>query len=598
MAPATVRRRIEVCNGGLPVTRRPVLLNLLAWLFLAAACGPGLPAASNPSGAESPAIDAVPDRTLVVAVRNEPSTIAAVAPAGGGAASAFNVRPFNAYLELIDERGQPRPYLAEGLPELNTESWQVFPDGRMETRYQLKSNLSWHDGAPLDAADFVFAWRVYSVPELGVASTLPVSLMEGLSAPDSRSLVIRWRRLYPNAGVLPIGPVQPGLPALPRHLLEARFNEAQWDAFANHPFWTREFVGLGPYRLEQWEPGSYLEGVAFSGHVLGRPRIGRYRVQFIGDSNTALANLRAGAVQMAADNALGFQQWNELKREWAPGNAGNMLRSAGSWRAIWPQFRAEYANPSSILDLRVRKALAHSTDRQGINETIWDGEGVMLDSGIAVPGADSFPVIDGAVIKYPYDLPSAERLMNEASYLKGSDGLLVHPTLGRFVGELKSTSGGDAETERSVLANGWRRAGFEMQEAPVSATESRDPQARSIFQTMFVSTANLFEINLIISFTTQQIARPETRWLGDNRGGWSNVAFDRLADAFNETLEANERMQQRIRMARILSEELPAIPLYLSFSPIPFISALRGPVQVSLATTGGVSWNLYEWEMR
>src|SRR5205823_510761 len=55
----------------------------------------------------------------------------------------------NANLTFIDERGLPQPFLAEALPQLGTDTWQVFPDGRMETVFRLKPNLTWHDGRPL-----------------------------------------------------------------------------------------------------------------------------------------------------------------------------------------------------------------------------------------------------------------------------------------------------------------------------------------------------------------------------------------------------------------------------------------------------------------
>ena len=38
-------------------------------------------------------------------------------------------------------------------------------------------------------------------------------------------------------------------PPLPRHILERSLQTDQPDAFTNHPYWTREFVGAGPYRL-------------------------------------------------------------------------------------------------------------------------------------------------------------------------------------------------------------------------------------------------------------------------------------------------------------------------------------------------------------
>ena len=75
------------------------------------------------------------------------------------------------------------------LPELGTNSWQVFPDGTMETTYQLRPNLTWHDGAPLTAEDFVLAWQVYLHPALGNFETKPENLMESVVAADPRDLV-------------------------------------------------------------------------------------------------------------------------------------------------------------------------------------------------------------------------------------------------------------------------------------------------------------------------------------------------------------------------------------------------------------------------
>ena len=38
-------------------------------------------------------------------------------------------------LAYQDERGTWHPYLAETLPELNTDTWRVFPDGRRKSLY-------------------------------------------------------------------------------------------------------------------------------------------------------------------------------------------------------------------------------------------------------------------------------------------------------------------------------------------------------------------------------------------------------------------------------------------------------------------------------
>src|SRR5436309_5121089 len=190
-------------TGGPGGTWRGVLAALA--LVAVGGCAPIGPA---PSGEMVGRGEAAPSsRTLNLLTRAEPATLALKAPAGaGGQAPGLSVdsvvRPFNARLDILDAHGNPTPYLAEALPELSTDSWHVFADGRMETSYRLKANITWHDGTPLSAADFVFAWRVYTTPELGLAVTLPQSLMEEVTAPDARTLVVRWRRLYPQASPL------------------------------------------------------------------------------------------------------------------------------------------------------------------------------------------------------------------------------------------------------------------------------------------------------------------------------------------------------------------------------------------------------------
>src|SRR5581483_2355419 len=174
---------------------------------------------------------------------------------------------FNGTLDFVDEREQAQPYLAEALPKLNTDTWQVLPDGRMQTTYHLRPNLTWHDGTALSADDFVFAWGVYSTPEFGVSRTGALGMMEDVLAPDPRTVVIHWKQPYPDAYTFGDLSGTAGFQALPRHILDSQFGGLDPVAFAGLPFWTAEYVGLGPYRVADWEPGTSIEGEAFDGYV-------------------------------------------------------------------------------------------------------------------------------------------------------------------------------------------------------------------------------------------------------------------------------------------------------------------------------------------
>lgn len=542
---------------------------------------------------------AEPERTLVIGLRVEPSSLSPKPLSGGGVKIKTSTRLFNAALELIDDRGTAQPYLAEALPEVNTDRWRLFPDGRMETTYRLRPNLAWHDGVPFTAQDYVFSWRVYSTPDLGQANTLPISALEEVIAPDDRTVVMRWRQPYPGAGVLQEGGTISRFPALPRHALQSAYDGAQWESFMNHPYWTRDYVGLGPYRLERWEPGESIEGVAFDAHVLGRPKIGQLRLIFVADANAGLANLLSGAIHVAADDAVGIAQGVTAKREWSSTSGrsgGGLIVVAEVWRAVHAQFRPDIVSPRSLLDVRVRRALAHALDKDALNEALFDGEGV-LASTIFPPTVDYYPVIDRAIVKYPYDRRRSEQLMAEAGFVKGAGGFYESPAEGRFMPELKTNASAQNESERSILAARWRDAGFGVEEGLVSASQARDIQVRSTYRSLYNYGRGLGTGNLP-NFSRAAIAGPENRWTGSNRGGWSNPEYDRLFESFNATLDRNQGIQLLAQIATIMSDELPAFPLYYDLGPVVYLGSVRGPRQVSPDTSGLVSWNIHEWELR
>ena len=318
-----------------------------------------------------------PARTLVVAIRDEPGTIALHPFTQPGQATYLIKRTFNAQLSYLDHEAAPYPYLAEALPQLHTESWRVLPDGRMETTWRLKQGAAWHDGTPLSAEDFVLTWRVYSTPELGLSQVPPFSALEGVFAPDDRTVVFRWKGLYPGAATMYEHNRE--FPALPRHVIEAPFQQMTPDAFVNLPYWTHEYVGLGPYRLERWEPGSFLEASAFDGHVLGRPKISRVRLLFIADDNSVLASLLAGEIHLTADAAARLSQVPLLKQEWASSGSGAVHLHFNQYRTVYVQFRPEYLDQRGLLDVRVRAALYHAMDRQAINDSVYGGEAPLGD---------------------------------------------------------------------------------------------------------------------------------------------------------------------------------------------------------------------------
>src|SRR6266511_2209708 len=140
---------------------------LLCALALLSACAPTPAAVDRRAQSEDELRTAQASKTLTIIGRNQPVNLAVPGLRATGAGVSGSVGPFNAALDTQDARENNVPQLAEALPQLNTDTWRLLPDGRMQTRYTLKPNLTWHDGTPLTAEDFVFAFNLYSIPELG-----------------------------------------------------------------------------------------------------------------------------------------------------------------------------------------------------------------------------------------------------------------------------------------------------------------------------------------------------------------------------------------------------------------------------------------------
>jgi peptide/nickel transport system substrate-binding protein len=282
-----------------------------------------------------------------------------------------------------------------------------------------------------------------------------------------------------------------------------------------------------------------------------------------------------------------------LKGEWEASGTGTVRFDPRFWRYIGLQHRPEYANPKAQLDVRVRRALAHTVDREAINEGLYSGLGLVSDTILypTVPFADE---LNRVIAKYPLDGRRAETLMTEAGYRKGSDGTFEGPTEGRLQFQVRSLVGGLNANERSIMSNQWKQYGIEVEETSLSQIEAQNGEIQGTYRSMQVG-ASPSGTQGIGFFTTSTIPGPENRWVGANRGGWSNPEYDRFAASVQSTLDPRERIQVIIGAARVLSDQLGAISLYFNPSPVTLPAAVRNmDLRVPDAD---LTWNIYTWEM-
>src|SRR5439155_10307820 len=130
-------------------------------------------------------------------------------------------------------------------------------------------------------------------------------------APDPQTYVVHWSRVYAPADHVSVG----GGGILPKHILGDVYAEGGAERLLQHPYFTSEFVGLGPYRLTEWTRGSRMVGQRFDGYYQGRPPLDRVIIQFVSDPNTMVAQVLAGDVDVAA-NGVDIDAAVDVKRRW------------------------------------------------------------------------------------------------------------------------------------------------------------------------------------------------------------------------------------------------------------------------------------------
>src|SRR5207302_4584851 len=106
---------------------------------------------------------------------------------------------------------------------------------------------------------------------------------------------------------------------LPRHLLERAYDEDR-ASFLTLPYWGPDLVATGPYKVREMLADQHLLLAANDQFVLGRPKIDEIEVKFIPDSNTLIANILAGEIDVTLDQrAVSFEERRNLREQWQGG---------------------------------------------------------------------------------------------------------------------------------------------------------------------------------------------------------------------------------------------------------------------------------------
>jgi peptide/nickel transport system substrate-binding protein len=559
-------------------------------VVILAACTSARPAGEGPSSAAPAA-----PKVLTIATTREPPFIEGFHGGGSTGGSGDIKHIAHAYLAVLTEDGTYKSQVAREPVTIASGNWRVNPDNSMDMTWKLHPNVTWHDGAPFTSADMMFTFKVMKDPDLPTPPAAVLALMESAEAPDPLTFVVHWSQPYALADGAE------GLTPLPRHLLDPLYEAGDKDAFVKSPYLTTGWIGLGPYRLDRWMQGSTMEFGRFDAYFEGRPALDRVIVRFIKDSNSLVAEILAGAVDVLYPPGADTDAALNVRDRWA--GTGNAVRfdavdARGRLRILINQNRVEYAQPPGTLtNPLVRQALYRALDRPGFVEAMTHGIAPVADSWI-LPTDARRPAMEDAIPKYPFDPSRAEQLLAEAGWRPGPDGILVNASTGeRFNIQLRAAQVGGAQVgkdrELTVVADSWKRVGVESSLNLQTIGASGDRGYEAVQPGIFLI-GNMSPLtNLFRQLNSRFVATEANRWTGFNLTGFSDPQIDSLLDRYYVTIEPTERLNLDRQLVQKGMGDVVVLPLYWEVVPT---VVLEG-VDASLASPLMI-YRFYQWNKK
>src|SRR5437016_4624482 len=186
----------------------------LAILSGCAGQGPGTTGAAN----SQPGQSAAPARAKALTI-GVTGSIAALSIAGGSSPVGGWVAMTEMFTDGLITADtlvhKPIGRMAQKVPSLDDGTISVLPDGRMRVQFTLRKGITWQDGVPFTADDFVFSYLIGGPDGLPTSTNDATRVMTSVEAPDPQTVVIYYKQSYylgANLGPIMFWP-------LPRHLL-------------------------------------------------------------------------------------------------------------------------------------------------------------------------------------------------------------------------------------------------------------------------------------------------------------------------------------------------------------------------------------------
>lgn len=418
------------------------------------------------------------------------------------------------------------------VPEL-AESWDQSSDG-LEYTFHLRKDVKWHPKAgeearPFTADDVVFTYNIMMHPRTVTPLRVRYEFVKEVKKLDAYTVRFTLKR-----------PIMNALPKFTFKVIpEFGPSNAAFlgrdDPFVQHP------IGTGPYRYKEATVNGEVVLEANPDYFKGKPKIGRFVAKPFADQNIMHQALMFGTVDMSV----------LVNPRNVPEIQGDKRLRLQSYNALSYQFFGYNTRNPLLADSRVRKALSLAINRGEMLKSFFNNQGTLI-SGPFAPGSWAYNL---DVKPLPFDVGAAEKLLADAGFKKGGDGIMAKDGK-RLSLNLKVPVAQENESvKRVVLAfkNYLQRIGAEINVDFIEWQAWKEAVfGAHDFDIMFASWVFDDSADISSLFHSGEIGA----WR-NNFGGYSNPDIDSLLVEAKNTLDHEKRRTIFRKLHERLAEEAP-----------------------------------------
>ncbi len=461
--------------------------------------------------------------------------------------------------------------------------------------WKLKPDLKWSDGTPVTADDAIFTWKYCTAPDGGCAQAAYYEGVTNVEAVDASTIKISFSEAKPYPYSAFVGAQSPIIQAAQfKDCMGAKAPECTAANFGP--------IGTGPFVVKEFKPSDVITFEANTNYRdPAKPAFATVTLKGGGDAaSAARAVLETGEF----DYAWNMQVEPEILATMMAAGKGTLVTAFGTQveridvnpfavdSSLGDKRSTKEAGPHPALsDPAVKKALSLAIDRDIIDEAGYGEAGQPTCNILPAPDIYKSTDVDWCLKQ---DIDAANKLLDDAGWAKGSDGIRAKD--GAKLSFLFQTSTNSVrQASQALIKDMWSQIGVEVELRNIAANVffGGDPASPDTFQ-KFYADVQMYTNNFdgtdpekyMAGWMCDKIPSPATGWQGENIVRYCNPEYDKLVVELGKTSKIEDRAVIAKKLNDMLTNDVAQIPLIH-----------RGNVSSHSVTLEGVRMNAWDSEL-